>query len=54
MVRDEGLTACCALLAGCLLGSPFGRLRTIRYSNVHRTFELRSCPRGFNSLSVFV
>ena len=32
----------------------FGRLRTIRYSNVHRTFELRSCPHGFESLSVFV
>lgn len=47
-IRD--LTACCALLAGCLLGSPLGRLRTIRYSNVHRTFELRSCPHGFESL----
>ena len=35
---------------GCLLGSPPGRLRTIRYSNVHRTFELRSCPHGFESL----
>ena len=44
------LTACCALLAGCLLGSPPGRLRTIRNSNVHRTFELRSCPHGFESL----
>ena len=44
------LTACGALLAGCLLGSPLGRLRTIRYSSVHRTFELRSCPRGFESL----
>ena len=29
---------------------PPGRLRTIRYSNVHRTFELRSCPHGFESL----
>ena len=29
----------------------FGRLRTIRYSNGHRTFELRSCPHGFKSLS---
>ncbi len=44
------LTACGALLAGCLLGSPPGRLRTIRDSNVHRTFELRSCPHRFESL----
>ena len=47
-MRDS--TASCALLAGCLLGSHLGRLRTIRYSNVHRTFELRSCPHGFESL----
>ena len=49
-MRD--LTARCTSFAGCLLGSPLGRLRTIRYSNVHRTFELRSCPRGFESLFI--
>ena len=48
----RALTARCASFAGCLLGSPLGRLRTIRYSNVHRTFELRSCPRGFESLFI--
>ena len=46
------LTACCALLAGCLLGSHPSRLRTIRYSNGHKTFELRSCPHGFESLFI--
>ena len=46
------LTACCALLAGCLLGSHPSRLVTIRYSNGHRTFELRSCPHGFESLFI--
>ena len=46
------LTACCALLAGCLLGSHPSRLRTIRYSNGHKTFELRSCPHGFDSLFI--
>lgn len=46
------LTACCALLAGCLLGSHPSRLRTIHYSNVHKTFELRSCPHGFDSLFI--
>ena len=38
--------------AGFLLSSHLGRLRTIRYSNVHRTFELRSCPHGFESLFI--
>ncbi len=42
--------ACCALLAGCLLGSRPVAFGPYRYSNVHRTFELRSCPHGFESL----
>ena len=33
-------------LAGCVLGFPFGRLRTTRYSKVHRTFSLTLVPRG--------
>lgn len=46
------LTACCALLADCLLGSHPSRLVTIRYSNGHKTFELRSCPHEFESLFI--
>ena len=43
-----------ASLSGCLLVSPFGRLRTTRYSNVHRTFSLYArALLGFKSLPFY-
>lgn len=37
-------TACFAALASFFLGSRFGRMRTARYSNIHRIFSLTLAP----------
>ncbi len=44
VVRDEGLVACRTSLAGCLLGSPLGRLRTVSYSTLRRRLSLTLTP----------
>ena len=50
LVRSKGSDRLLHLACRLPPRLPPGRLRTIRYSNVHRTFELRSCPHGFESL----
>ena len=50
VVRSKGSDRLLRLACRLPPRLPPGRLRTIRYSNVHRTFELRSCPHGFESL----
>ena len=46
----RGSTACCALLAGYLLGFPDGRHRNAHYSHVHRTCERALAPSRVRTL----
>ena len=54
LVRQAGIDRLLALssflsLAGCFLGSPFGRLRTARCPKLHRSFGLTLAPCGSDS-----